>query len=49
MVDSTIIRAHHCAVGIKNGLQIKERSAVRAGRGKTPERDMEPLRCELNC
>lgn len=31
MVDSTIIRAHHCAVGLKRGLKIKKRSAVRAG------------------
>lgn len=25
MVDSTIIRAHHCAVGIKRGLKVKKR------------------------
>ena len=30
MVDSTIIRAHHCAVGIKKGLKIKRGSAARA-------------------
>ena len=30
MVDSTVIRAHHCAVGIKRGLKIKKRSAARA-------------------
>ena len=30
MVDSTIIRAHHCAVGIKRGLKIGKRSAARA-------------------
>ena len=30
MVDSTIIRAHHCAVGIKRGLKIKKPSAARA-------------------
>lgn len=28
MVDSTIIRAHHCAVGIKRGLRIKRPSAA---------------------
>lgn len=30
MVDSTVIRAHHCAVGIKRGLKIKKRSVARA-------------------
>jgi transposase len=30
MVDSTVIRAHHCAVGIKRGLRIKRGSAARA-------------------
>lgn len=30
MVDTTIIRAHHCAVGIKRGLRIKKRSVARA-------------------
>ena len=30
MIDSTIVRAHHCAVGIKRGLKIKRRSAARA-------------------
>ena len=30
MVDSTIIRAHHCAVGIKRGLRLKKRSGGRA-------------------
>jgi len=30
MVDSTVIRAHHCAVGIKKGLKIKRGSAARA-------------------
>jgi transposase len=30
MVDSTIVRAHHCAVGIKRGLKIRKRSAARA-------------------
>jgi transposase len=30
MVDSTIIRAHHCAVGIKRGLKIAKRSGARA-------------------
>lgn len=29
MVDTTIIRAHHCAVGIKRGLKIKRPSADR--------------------
>ena len=29
MVDSTVIRAHHCAVGIKKGLKIKRGSAAR--------------------
>jgi transposase len=29
MVDSTIIRAHHCAVGIKKGLKIEKPSAAR--------------------
>jgi transposase len=30
MVDSTVIRAHHCAVGIKRGLKIRRPSAARA-------------------
>ncbi len=30
MVDSTVIRAHHCAVGLKKGLKIKRGSAARA-------------------
>jgi transposase len=30
MVDSTVIRAHHCTVGIKKGLKIKRGSAARA-------------------
>ena len=30
MVDSTIIRAHHCAVGIKRGLKIGKPSGARA-------------------
>lgn len=30
MVDSTVIRAHHCAVGIKRGLKIRRLSAARA-------------------
>lgn len=29
MIDSTIIRAHHCAAGIKKGLKAKKRSAAR--------------------
>lgn len=29
MVDSTIIRAHHCAVGLKRGLKIGKRSGAR--------------------
>jgi transposase len=29
MVDSTIIRAHHCAVGIKRGLRAQKRSGAR--------------------
>lgn len=28
MVDSTIVRAHHCAVGLKRGLRIRRRSAA---------------------
>ncbi len=30
MVDSTIVRAHHCAVGIKEGLRIGRGSGARA-------------------
>jgi len=30
MIDSTIVRAHHCAVGIKRGLSKPRRSADRA-------------------
>jgi len=30
MVDSTVIRAHHCAVGIKRGLKNKRGSAAHA-------------------
>lgn len=30
MIDSSIIRAHHCAAGIKRGLKIKKRSAAHA-------------------
>ena len=30
MVDTTIVRAHHCAVGLKRGLRIKKPSAARA-------------------
>jgi transposase len=30
MIDSTIVRAHHCAVGIKRGLRKPRRSADRA-------------------
>jgi len=30
MVDSTVIRAHHCAVGIKRGLRARRRSGARA-------------------
>ena len=30
MVDTTIIRAHHCAAGLKRGLKIKRPLAVRA-------------------
>ena len=29
MVDSTVVRAHHCAVGIKKGLRKQKRSAAR--------------------
>lgn len=29
MVDSTIIRAHHCAAGIKRGLKARKRSGAR--------------------
>ena len=36
MVDSTIIRAHHCAVGIKRGLKALRRSGVR-GAGSQPK------------
>jgi len=30
MIDSTVVRAHHCAVGIKKGLARSKRSADRA-------------------
>jgi transposase len=30
MVDTTIVRAHHCTVGLKRGLRIKRPSAARA-------------------
>jgi len=30
MIDSTIVRAHHCAVGIKRGLRIGRGSGARA-------------------
>jgi transposase len=30
MIDSTIVRAHHCAVGIKGGLSTQRRSVARA-------------------
>jgi transposase len=30
MIDSTIVRAHHCAVGIKKGLRIGRGSGARA-------------------
>ena len=30
MVDSTIVRAHHCAAGLKGGLRIRRRSAAAA-------------------
>ena len=30
MIDSTVVRAHHCAVGIKRGLKARRRSADRA-------------------
>lgn len=30
MVDSTVIRTHHCAVGLKKGLKIKKPSGARA-------------------
>lgn len=31
MIDSTVVRAHHCAVGIKRGLKKPRRLADRAG------------------
>ena len=44
MIDSTVVRAHHCAVGIKRGLSKPRRLADRAGasppsstRGAMPE------------
>jgi hypothetical protein len=33
MIDSTIVRAHHCAVGIKKGLSRQRGSAGRAVAG----------------
>lgn len=30
MIDSTVVRAHHCAVGLKKGIRTPRRSAVRA-------------------
>ena len=30
MIDSTIVRAHHCAVGIKRGVSTQRRSVARA-------------------
>lgn len=30
MIDSTVVRAHHCAVGIKKELAMPRRSAARA-------------------
>lgn len=36
MVDSTIIRAHHCAVGIKRGLRAQRRSGGRVA-GSRPK------------
>jgi transposase len=30
MIDSTVIRAHHCAVGIKRGIKIGRHSGARA-------------------
>lgn len=30
MIDSTVVRAHHCAVGIKRGVKAQRRSAGRA-------------------
>lgn len=36
MVDSTVIRAHHCAVGIKRGLKAQKPSGARAA-GSRPK------------
>jgi transposase len=36
MVDSTVIRAHHCAVGIKRGLKARRPSGARAA-GSRPK------------
>ena len=30
MIDSTVVRAHHCAVGLKKGIRTPRRSAARA-------------------
>jgi transposase len=30
MIDSTVVRAHHCAVGLKTGIRAPRRSGVRA-------------------
>jgi transposase len=38
MVDSTVIRAHHCAVGVKKGLTIKMGSAARAAASRPKSR-----------
>lgn len=35
MIDSTIVRAHHCAVGVKRGLKRQKRSGARAA-GSAP-------------
>ena len=31
MIDSTVVRAHHCAVGLKKGIKRPRGSAARAG------------------
>ena len=50
MIDSTVVRAHHCAVGIKRGLRKPRRLADRAAasapnstRGATPKAALSAL------
>src|SRR3546814_7998157 len=39
MIDSTVVRAHHCAVGLKKGIRTPKGSAVR---GAAPPRSSTP-------